>query len=142
MQTGVCSAVMCMMECPNGFNVDSNGCRTCTCLEDGQTIAAPTSHECPVLACQTIACPNGFAVDADGCATCECAQSSSTGESPTTLRLACQMSAEIGPCRASKEYFYFNVTTNRCETFIYGGCDGTANRFTTQEHCTDYCQSG
>ena len=141
--SGVCSAATCMMECANGFNVDSNGCQTCTCLDDNESIPAPTFRECPVRACQTIACPDGYEVDADGCPTCKCAQSSpAVGEAPSTRRLACQLSAEPGPCRASKEYFYFNTTTNQCQTFIYGGCDGTANRFTTQEHCNEYCQSG
>jgi hypothetical protein len=138
----VCSAATCMMECPNGFNIDANGCQTCTCLEDNQSVPAPTFRECPVVACQTIACPDGFEVDADGCSTCKCAQSSLTGESLSTRRLACGLPAEPGPCRASKEYFYFNTTTNQCQTFIYGGCDGTANRFATKEQCSEYCEDG
>jgi hypothetical protein len=138
----ICSPATCLMECPNGFAIDSNGCQICECLGDGLLSPVPTSMNCPVVACQTIACPDGFEVDADGCSTCKCAQSSLTGGSLSTKRLACGLPAEPGPCRASKEYFYFNTTTNQCQTFIYGGCDGTANRFTTEEHCREYCQDG
>lgn len=56
--------------------------------------------------------------------------------------MPCLMMTDSGPCRASKEYFYYNATTKQCESFIYGGCDGTANRFVTVEHCTEYCQPG
>jgi len=148
--TDVCDSVACLMECQNGFAVDAKGCRDCSCLEAGQSIPAPTLHDCPLQTCQTMACPDGFVLDAEGCPTCECVSSKSSSSSssspstssPGTLRLPCTMDVEQGPCRAHMEYFFFNVTTNRCETFIYGGCDGTANRFTTEEHCKDYCSPG
>jgi len=130
-----------MIECPNGFDIDSNGCMECSCLKPGEFIPAPTLQECPLLTCQTMACPDGFTLDADGCPTCECV-STSLPSSPATLRLACTMEVDTGSCRASKEYFFFNTTTNRCEKFMYGGCDGSANRFATEEHCTEYCQPG
>ena len=63
-------------------------------------------------------------------------------EESASLRLPCLMTTDSGPCRAYKEYFYYNATTQQCESFIYGGCDGTANRFVTVEHCTEYCQPG
>jgi hypothetical protein len=36
----------------------------------------------------------------------------------------CELSFATGPCRAMFPSFYFNPSTNQCEEFIYGGCDG------------------
>jgi hypothetical protein len=36
----------------------------------------------------------------------------------------CELSFATGPCRAMFPSFYFNPSTNKCEEFIYGGCDG------------------
>lgn len=37
----------------------------------------------------------------------------------------CELDYEVGVCRALIPMFYFNRTTNRCEKFSYGGCDGS-----------------
>lgn len=36
----------------------------------------------------------------------------------------CELPFQTGPCRAMFPSFYFNPSTNRCEEFIYGGCNG------------------
>jgi hypothetical protein len=36
----------------------------------------------------------------------------------------CELPFKTGPCRAMFPSFYFNPSTNRCEEFIYGGCNG------------------
>lgn len=51
----------------------------------------------------------------------------------------CQMDVEPGPCRASVPAWYFNRATRRCEAFSYGGCDGNANRFHSEEQCERQC---
>jgi hypothetical protein len=39
----------------------------------------------------------------------------------------CELQPETGPCRAMFQSFYFNPSKNRCEEFIYGGCNGMKN---------------
>ena len=47
----------------------------------------------------------------------------------------------VGPCYASFSRWFFNKTSERCEQFIYGGCDGNANNFEGKKECRDYCVS-
>jgi len=39
-------------------------------------------------------------------------------------------------CKFSKSFYSY-----RCEKFIYGGCEGNANRFDDRESCMDMCQN-
>nr|XP_054928941.1 kunitz-type serine protease inhibitor 6-like [Dermacentor andersoni] len=52
---------------------------------------------------------------------------------------ACLMERDTGPCRASIPRYYFNTTTNTCEEFTYGGCEGNRNNFETVEECKASC---
>ncbi len=45
----------------------------------------------------------------------------------------------MGPCRATKKRFFFNVDSGTCESFNYGGCMGNTNNFQTLMDCTDRC---
>ncbi len=36
----------------------------------------------------------------------------------------CELPKEVGPCRAAIPSFYFNSSSNKCESFMYGGCKG------------------
>ncbi|KAF7670395.1 hypothetical protein LDENG_00287200 [Lucifuga dentata] len=45
----------------------------------------------------------------------------------------------MGPCKAIKDRFFFNIDTGRCEHFEYGGCGGNANNFKTFEECEEMC---
>merc|ERR1712112_363083 len=47
--------------------------------------------------------------------------------------------ADIGHCLAKMPRWSFNPETRRCEKFIYGGCNGNANRFEKYEQCTNIC---
>ncbi|KFD45228.1 hypothetical protein M513_13895, partial [Trichuris suis] len=38
--------------------------------------------------------------------------------------------------------YYYNKETKKCETFVYGGCQGNANRFDTLEECEAKCAEG
>lgn len=53
----------------------------------------------------------------------------------------CGLEVDPGPCRASIPAWYFNSQSGRCEAFSYGGCDGNANRFYSEEQCERQCGS-
>uniref|UniRef100_A0A1A9ZNA5 BPTI/Kunitz inhibitor domain-containing protein n=1 Tax=Glossina pallidipes TaxID=7398 RepID=A0A1A9ZNA5_GLOPL len=51
----------------------------------------------------------------------------------------CSLPKEVGPCRGSKLNFYYDSDAKTCKEFFYGGCQGNANRFDTQEECQQLC---
>jgi len=51
----------------------------------------------------------------------------------------CTLPKQSGLCLAYFPSFYYNTATGTCETFIYGGCQGNANRFTTLHECMEKC---
>ena len=51
----------------------------------------------------------------------------------------CTLPPEAGPCEAFIPSFFFNATSDRCERFIYGGCLGNDNRFSTVQECEERC---
>ncbi|XP_056144818.1 tissue factor pathway inhibitor a isoform X2 [Lampris incognitus] len=51
----------------------------------------------------------------------------------------CAMKEDVGPCKAIKERFFFDVDTGRCTPFQYGGCAGNGNNFHTLEACEQMC---
>ncbi|XP_033229967.1 inter-alpha-trypsin inhibitor-like [Belonocnema kinseyi] len=51
----------------------------------------------------------------------------------------CLLELITGPCRGSYTVFGFESDTGKCVKFIYGGCAGNGNRFTSQEKCQKVC---
>jgi len=51
----------------------------------------------------------------------------------------CNLSIEPGPCKAAIPRFAFDRATGMCTRFIYGGCGGNANNYTTLEACQQSC---
>ena len=51
----------------------------------------------------------------------------------------CELPASTGPCFAHMQMFYYNLQFGRCEEFIYGGCGGNDNRFSTMVECRRAC---
>lgn len=65
-----------------------------------------------------------------------------TGASLPPLKLVnsfCAFKADDGPCKALINMYFFNIRTQQCEEFIYGGCGGNQNRFDTLEECKEQC---
>merc|ERR1711920_521261 len=66
-------------------------------------------------------------------------------EAPITLKTAgpakdaCTLKADPGFCRGYFKSWYFDG--EECKTFVYGGCQGNANRFTSKEECENVCQN-
>ena len=52
----------------------------------------------------------------------------------------CVLPSDSGPCEAHMEMYFYNATTGRCEMFVYGGCQGNDNRFSTMELCQQACR--
>ncbi|XP_074857397.1 tissue factor pathway inhibitor isoform X2 [Carettochelys insculpta] len=51
----------------------------------------------------------------------------------------CALKADDGPCKAIYIRYYFNIQTQQCEAFQYGGCKGNENNFITLEACQETC---
>jgi hypothetical protein len=51
----------------------------------------------------------------------------------------CSLPAETGRCRAAIPRFYHDSASGTCKQFTYGGCDGNANNFETQQACERAC---
>jgi len=47
-----------------------------------------------------------------------------------------------GRCKGTFERWSFNQKEERCQQFIYGGCEGNQNNYRSFEECTDVCKSG
>ncbi|KAF2985667.1 hypothetical protein EK904_012202 [Melospiza melodia maxima] len=60
-----------------------------------------------------------------------------TRESAVGLR--CKLRLEQGPCRAYTIRWYYDTHANACAQFWYGGCHGNANRFQSEQECTQAC---
>lgn len=51
----------------------------------------------------------------------------------------CSLSPDPGPCKALMPSWFFNSTAGVCAVFMYGGCDGNNNRFTSYDDCQASC---
>ncbi|ESO07201.1 hypothetical protein HELRODRAFT_191089 [Helobdella robusta] len=51
----------------------------------------------------------------------------------------CSLAADQGPCTSVIQSWFFNQTTDQCERFYYGGCEGNLNRFSEKKKCEDAC---
>ena len=52
---------------------------------------------------------------------------------------ACSLPKERGSCRNYTVKWYFDMKYGGCTRFWYGGCEGNANRFNSQEECERIC---
>lgn len=50
----------------------------------------------------------------------------------------CGLEPDAGLCKAYMPRYYFDQTSNSCQEFIWGGCDGTVP-FETMENCIQQC---
>lgn len=56
-----------------------------------------------------------------------------------TNREICIQPKTVGFCRAALPRFFYNIMTEKCEEFIYGGCGGNENNFQTIDNCEKTC---
>ncbi|XP_065171313.1 papilin-like isoform X3 [Atheta coriaria] len=75
----------------------------------------------------------------------ECEQSCKQGgrepatQAPASDTAICYEHVDPGYCNESIASFYFNIQTQRCETFTYSGCGGNGNRYASIEQCERQC---
>jgi len=58
----------------------------------------------------------------------------------TDVMSKCFSPADSGPCRRNFLRWYYDAFLSGCRTFLYGGCRGNANRYTTEEDCVQSCR--
>ncbi|XP_053908848.1 kunitz-type protease inhibitor 2 [Cuculus canorus] len=51
----------------------------------------------------------------------------------------CSLPRASGDCRAWIPRWWFNASSGVCQSFVYGGCDGNANNFNTEQECRERC---
>ncbi|XP_048856461.1 kunitz-type protease inhibitor 1-like [Brienomyrus brachyistius] len=51
----------------------------------------------------------------------------------------CLVPNKVGPCRAYFPRWYYNISSQMCESFVYGGCKGNLNNYLTQSECNNTC---
>lgn len=51
----------------------------------------------------------------------------------------CNVPVDVGPCLQQFHKWYYDPTTTSCQEFQYGGCYGSANRFSTLNECESIC---
>jgi len=57
----------------------------------------------------------------------------------TELSEHCRMKHDPGPCRGAFTRYYYDRKTEKCASFIYGGCQGVVP-FETLEDCQAACE--
>ncbi|VDK71749.1 unnamed protein product [Anisakis simplex] len=51
----------------------------------------------------------------------------------------CEQPRETGPCDRFVTKWYYNKADGTCNRFHYGGCEGNANRYDTENACKAEC---
>ncbi|XP_054258197.1 papilin isoform X2 [Macrosteles quadrilineatus] len=51
----------------------------------------------------------------------------------------CYLPVDKGPCNEQLPAWFFDPASGQCQTFVYGGCQGNANRFGSIEQCERQC---
>ncbi|XP_061384586.1 papilin isoform X3 [Danaus plexippus] len=58
---------------------------------------------------------------------------------PEKTEDTCNLPIERGPCAGNFARWGFNPEKRRCEQFVWGGCEGNANRFNSEAACLLQC---
>ncbi|XP_016289183.2 collagen alpha-1(XXVIII) chain-like [Monodelphis domestica] len=64
---------------------------------------------------------------------------SSVNLQENTRNPQCQLKLDPGSCRVYVIKWYYDKQANACAQFWYGGCDGNANRFNSEDECIKAC---
>ena len=64
------------------------------------------------------------------------------GECSHDTEETCLLAADVGPCDGVCPRFHYDAAAGRCESFVYGCCEGNANNFLTRAACEAACSDG
>jgi hypothetical protein len=64
----------------------------------------------------------------------------SGGSADASPHDSCDLPLEVGPCNAAIPRFHYDPASAKCVEFVYGGCGGNTNNFTTELECATVCQ--
>ncbi|CAM1297566.1 Uncharacterised protein g1852 [Pycnogonum litorale] len=62
------------------------------------------------------------------------------GNAMNTTPSECELEKDAGPCKGLFPRYFYNVTTEDCQLFTYGGCDGNENNFKEKKQCIEFCK--
>ncbi|XP_041351682.1 kunitz-type serine protease inhibitor-like [Gigantopelta aegis] len=65
--------------------------------------------------------------------------SSNLRASPVNMHI-CLAKPDPGQCLGYIPSYYWDPALRRCEQFVYGGCGGNSNNFSTKEACESTCK--
>ena len=51
----------------------------------------------------------------------------------------CRQDKDMGPCVGRFKKWYYDPMRQTCKEFIFGGCEGNGNRFSSQQECESVC---
>ncbi|XP_048463346.1 hedgehog-interacting protein [Rhincodon typus] len=124
----------------------SHLCRNGHCTPTGKCCCSPgwEGEFCRVAKCDPVCQHGGVCVRPNMCLCKE----SYTGPQcelvdRNTQRVAraavCQQPRKHGNCNTPVRRWFFNADTRQCEQFLYRGCQGNKNRFSSYEECVKTC---
>uniref|UniRef100_A0A2R5L5B6 Uncharacterized protein n=1 Tax=Ornithodoros turicata TaxID=34597 RepID=A0A2R5L5B6_9ACAR len=94
-------------------------------------------HECREARC--FQHPNAMCV-ADPCDNCRVHFFNEDGDE-VSCRAKCSQPIETGNCRSALPHYAYNASARQCQLFMYGGCGGNDNNFSTMEECQQECET-
>lgn len=54
----------------------------------------------------------------------------------------CTQAIDSGYCEEQHTRYFYNIATDSCQMFYYGGCGGNDNNFYTETECRKACITG
>lgn len=81
----------------------------------------------------------GIATLVSGCAGSPSGEDDSGAPNGDPPEARCQLPQDPGPCLAWVPSVYFDAESGLCRPFVYGGCGGNENQFSTRTECHVAC---
>uniref|UniRef100_A0A8D2KSP8 Protein AMBP n=1 Tax=Varanus komodoensis TaxID=61221 RepID=A0A8D2KSP8_VARKO len=63
------------------------------------------------------------------------------GGSPSEEADDCRKPMDTGPCLGMEQRYFYNATSQTCDSFYFGGCMGNKNNFLSERACLQTCRT-